>query len=536
MSERSNIQAEQAERTEQSLAGRRYLFLTVFVAGMSTLAIEFTTSRMLQTVYGTSNIVWANVIGLVLFFLTMGYFLGGRIADRRPYAHVFYWLVCAAGFSSVFFLLLTSLLLRTAASALAAVNVGAIISSLVGVILALALPVTLLGCISPFAIRLAVRNVGEAGRISGRVYAISTWGSLLGTYLPVLFVIPLAGTRLTALIFGGFLLLVGLVGLWQVRPRAGLVALLLPLLLIPVAIAWTQGNIKAYDGQIYETESAYNYVQVVRQDDCNYLLLNEGQAYHSYYCDDGRVPRISVWSIMLAAPYFNDQPTAVERVGVIGLAAGTIPKQYTRVYGPIAIDGIEIDPAIVQAGRDYFALTDDNVRVIVGDGRYELNRLQTTYDVITIDAYKVPYIPWHLTTREFFTEVQQHLDSDGVLAINVGRAPGDRRLVDAITATLLTIFPSVHAIDVPGSLNTILVATVQTTSAENVANNLAQLQQETDPLLIAAMETAVGNLVPAVASDVIFTDERAPVETIIDSLVLRYLLQEGPAGLHGLGS
>ncbi|MCB8979442.1 MAG: fused MFS/spermidine synthase [Ardenticatenaceae bacterium] len=517
------------------MKNRSYLFMTVFVAGMSTLAIEFTTSRMLQTVYGTSNIVWANVIGLVLLFLTVGYFIGGRLADKRPYPQTFYALVAWAGFSSVFFLLLTSVLLKTAASAMAAVNVGAIASSLVGVIFALAVPVTLLGCISPFAIRLAVQNVAEAGRISGRIYAISTWGSLLGTYLPVLLVIPLAGSRLTALLFGGILLLVGLGGLWLTGSRSRIAALLLPIVLLPVALAWTSGGIKAYDGQIFETESAYNYIQVVRQGDCNYLLLNEGQAYHSFYCDGGAVPRVSVWSIMLAAPYFNAAPVKIERMAVIGLAAGTIPKQYTRVFGQsLPIDGIELDGAIVQAGIDYFALTDPNINLIVGDGRYELNQLDHRYDVITIDAYKVPYIPWHLTTQEFFEEVRDHLTETGVVAMNVGRAPEDRSLIDAMTATLQTVYPTVHAIDVPGSLNTILVATVQPTTPQNLQQNLAQLDESVDPLLRAALETAVNNQVPLSPSAVIFTDERAPVETIIDSLVLRYLLQEGVGGLPGV--
>jgi len=503
---------------------------------MSTLAIEFTTSRMLQTVYGTSNIVWANVIGLVLLFLTVGYFVGGRLADRRPYPHTFYALVAWAGFSSVFFLLLTSVLLKTATSALAALNVGAIVSSLVGVIFALAVPVTLLGCISPFAIRLAVQNVAEAGRISGRIYAISTWGSLLGTYLPVLLVIPLAGSRLTALLFGGILLLVGLGGLWQTQARSRVAALLLPVVLLPVALAWTSGGIKAYDGQIFETESAYNYIQVVRQGDCNYLLLNEGQAYHSFYCDGGVVPRISVWSIMLAAPFFNEPPVAINRLAVVGLAAGTIPKQYTRVFGQqLPIDGIELDGKIVQAGIDYFALDEPNINLIVGDGRYQLNQLPYRYDVITIDAYKVPYIPWHLTTQEFFEEVRDHLTETGVVAMNVGRAPDDRRLIDAMTATLQTVYPTVHAIDVPGSLNTILVATVQPTTLDNLTQNLTQLDASVDPLLREALQTAVTSYVSNHPSDVIFTDERAPVETIIDSLVLRYLLREGASGLPGVG-
>ena len=513
---------------------RTYLFLTVFIAGMSTLAVEFTTSRMMQTVYGTSNIVWANVIGLVLFFLTVGYFIGGRLADRRPKATVFYALVTLAGFCSIFFLLLTSVLLRSASAAMAALEVGAIAGSLVGVFFTLAIPMTLLGCISPFAVRLAVRDVNEAGRISGRVYAISTWGSLLGTYLPVLLVIPLAGSRLTAVFFGGLLLVVGLIGLWQTNRRAALAGSLSLLLLAPFVWLWTQGNIKSYDGQLFETESAYNYVQVIRQGDCNYLLLNEGQAFHSFYCDGGAVPRVSVWSIMLAAPFFNEEPVTVSKLGVVGLAAGTIPKQYTRVFGPIPVDGIELDPAIVQAGRDYFALDESNLNVLIGDGRYELNRLAGGYDVITIDAYKVPYIPWHMTTREFFAEVHRQLANDGVVAMNVGRAPGDRRLVEAIAATLQEVFPTVHAIDVPGALNTILVATVQPTSSENLSRNLAALAPATDPLLRAALESAVANQVPVVAGDVVFTDQRAPVETLIDSLVLRFLLQDGPVALPDL--
>ena len=503
---------------------------------MTTLAVEFTTSRMLQAVYGTSNIVWANVIGLVLLFLTIGYFVGGWLADRWPSPRLFYALASLAGFAGVFFLLLASAILKTAASALAALNVGALVGSLVAVILTLAVPITLLGCISPFAIRLGVRNVNEAGRISGRIYAISTWGSLLGTYLPVLLVIPLAGSRWAAVLFGGLLLLFGLAGLWQTAGRAALVGLLLPALLIPTVGFGISGSLKSYPGQIFETESAYNYIQVIRRDDCNYLLLNEGQAYHSYYCDQGRVPRISVWSIMLAAPYFNedvDDP-ALRSMAVVGLAAGTIPKQFTRVFGALEVDGIELDPEIITVAREHFALDEPNINVIVGDGRYQLNRLSGPYDIVTIDAYKVPYIPWHLTTKEFFSEVRARLSERGVVAINVGRVPRDRRLVGAMTTTLETVFPSVHAIDVPGSLNTILVATVQPTSSENIVANLDSLPEGTDPLLVQILETARSNLVSATESDVVFLDERAPVETIVDSLVLRFLLQEGASGLPGL--
>ncbi|MDX1613988.1 MAG: fused MFS/spermidine synthase [Candidatus Promineifilaceae bacterium] len=516
---------------------RRYLYMTVFAAGMTTLAVEFTTSRMLQTVYGTSNIVWANVIGLVLLALTLGYFLGGRLADRYPNPTLFYGLVSTAGALSVVFLLLTSIVLRSAAAALAAVNIGAIISSLVAVIFAMLVPVTLLGCISPFAIRLGVRDVSEAGRISGRIYAVSTWGSLLGTYLPVLLVIPLAGTRLASVAFGLLLFVVGSYGFWRYARKASAVMVVLFIVLLTPMILWSSGPIKDYAGQVYETESAYNYIQVVRQDDCNYLLLNEGQAYHSYYCDGGRVPRVSVWTIMLAAPYFNDAPVQepVDRMAVIGLAAGTIPKQFTRVFGAVPIDGIELDPTVVEVGRRFFALNETNINVIVGDGRYQLNQLDGPYDVVTLDAYKVPYIPWHLTTREFFLEVRQRMADDGVLAVNVGRVPSDRRLVAAVTATLLEVFPTVHTIDVPGALNSVLVATAQPTSRQNLTDNLVQLPSDAPPLLVSALQAAVSGMQPTVAAGPVFTDGRAPVETIIDSLVIGYLLKQGPSGLPGLG-
>lgn len=502
---------------------------------MSTLAVEFTASRLLQTVYGTSNLVWANVIGLVLLSLTAGYFIGGRLADRRPRADLFYALVALAGFGAVFFLLLTSLVLRGAANALAVMDVGALAGSLLLVVLALVVPVTLLGCLSPFAVRLAVRDVAEAGRVSGRIYAVSTLGSLLGTYLPVLVVIPLAGSRLTAVLFGALLLAVGLLGVWRTGRGLKSGLFLLPLLLLPVVGLGLRGGLKRYPDQIYEQESAYNYIQVIRRDDCNYLLLNEGQAYHSFYCDGGRVPGVSVWSIMLAAPFFNDDGAIPQRMAVIGLAAGTIPKQFTRAFGPIAIDGIELDQAIIEVGRRYFALNEPNIRAIAGDGRHELNRLAGPYDLITLDAYKVPYIPWHLTTREFFGEVEARLSENGVLAINVGRAPDDRRLVDAVSATLLTVFPTVHAIDVPGTLNTILVATRQPTSSGALERHLAALPVSADPLLRQALETAAANPGTVGEGGIVLTDDRAPVEIISDSIVIRYLLEAGPSGLDTLG-
>ncbi|MEM7802287.1 MAG: fused MFS/spermidine synthase, partial [Chloroflexota bacterium] len=293
------------------------------------------------------------------------------------------------------------------------------------------------------------------------------------------------------------------------------------------------GSIKNTEGQVVERESAYNYIQVIREDSCNYLLLNEGQAAHSFKCDEGLVPYVSVWSAMLAAPYFNQTFNPPSRAAVIGLAGGTIPEQFLRVFPDMTIDGIEIDPEIIDIGRDYFSLDDPRIRSIAADGRFGLNQLSGSYDVITIDAYRVPYIPWHMTTIEFFQEVQAQLSPDGVVAINVGRVPEDRRLIEALTATMLEVYPVVYTVDIPGTLNTILYAPQNPEGAgfEALSVHFSQLEATADPLVTQTLLVAINNQQPTVAGEIVFTDNRAPVETIVDSLVVRYLLRSGLGGL-----
>jgi hypothetical protein len=276
---------------------------------------------------------------------------------------------------------------------------------------------------------------------------------------------------------------------------------------------------------IYETESSYNYIQVVEHEDgCRDLMLNEGQGIHSVYCP-GRLSTPGPWDYFLIAPYFNPPPYSPDRVkslALVGLAGGTIAKQYTAVYGPLPIDGVEIDPLIVQVGERYFAMHEPNLNVVVADGRYYLAHSDRRYTVIGVDAYRLPYIPPHLTTVEFFCQVRDHLTEDGVLAINVGRAGDDYRIVEAMLATLLQVFPSAHVIEVPNSFNTVVVATVQSSAAGNLLANLPGL--EGNEFLYTTALQAVGQLRSVEPADVIFTDDRASIELMTNALVLEYVL------------
>ncbi len=506
---------------------RIYLSVAVFTAGMTTLAVELSASRLLGNYFGTSNLVWANIIGLMLVYLTAGYFLGGRWADRSPHPQTFYNLLLWAAFTAGLVPLAAQPVLRFAAQAVENFDAAVMGGSFFSVLVLFSIPVTLLGCVSPFSIRLAITEPTQAGRISGQMYAISTLGSIIGTFLPVLWLIPTIGTVRTFLTFAGILMLVALVGLWLSRGPRALLAMWMPVLLGGLGAASLSGAIRPTEGLLYETESGYNFIQVVQRSDTRYLLLNEGQAIHSLYTP-GQLATSGTWDYFLAAPYFNAapySPSDVKSLALIGLAAGTISKQYTAVYGPLPIDGIEIDPAIVEAGRRYFDMTEPNLNVIVADGRWALQHSSKRYSVIGMDAYRVPYIPWHLTTKEFFQEARAHLADDGALVINVGRTFSDRRLVEAMVGTLQSVFPSVYVVDVPDSFNSIVYATVQPTQARNLLENLTMMDPETHWLLKQAAFNALQNLQTTPVSKVVFTDDVAPVELISNSIVLRFILE-----------
>ncbi len=528
---------------------RWLLYTATFTAGMTTLAIEMSISRLIGAVLGTSNLVWAVVIALVLIYLTAGYLLGGRLADRSPTPQRLFRLLAWAAFAAGLVPVLARPLTLTMASAFFLANLDLLVLGAAGLTVAVlfAAPVTLLGCVSPFVTRLAVSDTRSAGQAAGRVYAVSTLGSILGTFGPVLVLIPAVGTTWTFAIFAGALLVLALLGLALVDRRAALRHAWMPLALALALLIGARGPVRpAPAGTVLlaEAETPYNYVQVVettvdgvsRQPaGTRLLLLNEGQGVHSTYH-----PTVlgtgATWDFFLAGPYFNLAPYApanLDHIAVIGLAAGTIARQHTAVYGPLAIDGIEIDPGIVALGQQYFDMTMPNLNVIVEDGRYALAQLADDYDLIAIDAYRVPYIPWQLTTREFFAEVRAHLAPGGVVMINVGRASQDRRFVDALAATMGQVFASLHALDVPFSFNTLLVATPEETSADNLAANLAALPPDAHPFLRQTLELAVASLVPVTPSDLVFTDDRAPVETLINAMILDFIVGEGNLAQFG---
>ncbi len=508
---------------------RKYLLFAVFASGMTTLAVELTASRLLGNIFGTSNLVWASIIGLILIYLTVGYFLGGWWADRSPHYRTMYLIMAWGAFLIGLVPLVANPVLRFAANAFDGLEVGILFGAFTGVLILFSVPVILLGTISPFAIRLSIRTPMEAGRVSGRVYAISTLGSFIGTFLPVLVLIPMIGTTKTFIVFSEFLMIVALVGMWiSSGLRAALRWIWMPLVVLLLLILGLGQGVKSTPGQIFETESGYNYIQVLERDGYRYLRLNEGQGIHSAY-HPTEINYYGPWKQFLAASFFNQPPFSpqdIKSMAIVGLAAGTSARQASEVLGPIPIDGFEIDDKIIEVGRKLFDMNQPNLTAVAQDGRWGLKQSQNKYDLIVLDAYRPPYIPWHLTTLEFFQLVSDRLTEQGAVGINVGRAPGDRRLIDGIVTTLQQVFPSVYVMDVPDSFNSIIFATQQPTSTENLYINLFELSGRDDihPLLIESLQVTALNLQPMPQPSTVFTDDLAPIEWITNNMVLRFML------------
>ncbi|MBK8825087.1 MAG: fused MFS/spermidine synthase [Anaerolineales bacterium] len=510
---------------------KKYLLFTVFVSGMTTLASELAAGRLIGNVFGTSNLVWASIIGLILIYLTLGYFLGGKWADANPTAGAMYRILAWGAFTIGLVPYIAGPVLRSAATAFEALSVGIMAGSFIAVLILFCVPITLLGAISPFAIRLSVDDTSKAGQISGQIYAISTLGSFIGTFLPTLITIPTIGTKLTFFAFGFFLLIVALIGLARFASQREMIQLIwMPIVLVIVAVLSAGQSLKNSAGQVYETESAYNYIQVQEQSGFTLLKLNDGQGIHSIYHPD-TLNYGGPWEQFLVGPYFyaNRKTADVKRMAIVGLAAGTAARQATAVYGDIPIDGFELDEKIVEVGKKYFGLNLPNLTVHIGDGRLNLDRSEYKYDIIAVDAYRPPYIPPHMTTQEFFEVIASHLTDDGVLTINVGSVPGDRRLIDGLATTMGTIFPSIHIMDIPGTLNTMIFATKQPTVRENFSANLIALNADpnTNPLLIAAMSSTYVNLKDGYTTTTVFTDDLAPIEWIVNDMVVRFVLKGG---------
>ena len=495
------------------------LALIVFVVGTSILGAEIAAARLLAPYFGASTIVWANTIGIVLVALSIGYWYGGRLADRNPTREGLYRIVLLSGVLLAAVPFLADPFLDFAVEALDSISAGAFVGSLLGVTVLVATPVLVSGAVAPYALRLAVGDVAQAGTVSGRLYAISTVGSLLGTFSSALLFIPLIGTRRTFVVFGLALVVLAVWGLAQRRLLAA-PALLAVLLVIPLGTV--KGETEAGARVIHEADTEYQYARVVQDlDGTRTLELNEGQAVHSLR-RPGTYLTNNYWDESLVLPVAAlGRPPG--RMAILGNAAGTVARAYGHFFPQTAIDAVEIDGELTEIGRRYFDLGAPRLRTITADARPFLRRTKERYDAILVDAYRQPYIPFYLATREFFELVRSRLNPGGVVVVNVGHPEGSPRLEQVLAATMRAAFSTVLR-DPSEDVNTQVLATnARGAGAARLLARTPTLPPGVRPVALAA----AGRLAPALTGGRVYTDDVAPVEWLIDASIVQFAAGDG---------
>ena len=485
------------------------------MVGTSTLGAEIAAARLMAPFFGASTIVWANTIAVVLVALSIGYWFGGRMADRRPEIRALCVLVLVASVLLALVPIVAQPFLSISVEAFDQISLGAGVGSLVGVLALVAIPVLMLGAVSPWAIRLKLEHIEDSGQTAGRMYAISTVGSLLGTFLAALLLIPLVGTQRTFLAFALALAIVAALGLskrWAIVPL-GVAALLA----LPV------GTVKSSDEGtvIHETDTEYQYARVIDYEDGErHLELNEGQAVHSIYHPD-TVLTGDVWDGYLVTPFAVRQDVP-RRVAILGFAGGTTARAYEKFFPDARIDGVEIDGELFEIGRRYFGVKErPQLREYAEDARPFLRRTEARYDAIFVDAYRQPYIPFYLATHEFFELVRDRLNPGGTVVVNAGHPEGNDDLEKVLTATMGSVFPHIMR-DPLEPTNTLLVGAQTPVSRDNLIEASPRLPSELRPI---ALQTA-GRLEAPLRGGKVYTDDKAPVEWLIDKSIVEYAAGE----------
>ncbi len=499
---------------------RRFLLLTALVCGMAVMALELAATRLLAPYFGTSMVIWTVVISFFLLAISAGNVLGGRLADRAPDGHRFFTLLTTAAIWLALVPVLGRYLLAVTGIALVWIcpHHLLVVGSALCCLVLFTWPFVILGMASPVLIRCGMTGLDDAGAWTGRVQAVGTIGSVIGTCLPVFVTLPTIGTARTFFVFALALLALRIGHAWLFGARAGRTTVAGAVVTIALMIAPVPYAAAFWTTPLYEGESPYNYIQVNndRGDDSVTFSTHVAVGMQSIYRPEHGISGAYYEHALAAAFTGPDVGFATPlRTLVIGLGTGTFSRQCRHFFGGSDNDGVEIDPEVVRLARKYFALTDRDTRIHVEDGRTWIRHAATgTYDLILVDAYRDITFPFHLCTREFFAEVATRLAPTGVIVINFNlRTGGANALYEAMVATLQSVMPTVWGCDTPDSTNTLIIATRdgETVVRDRLRTNVARLAEESAMTPIAQRFAENLRLLPP-AKVPAMTDDLAPVE------------------------
>ncbi len=460
---------------------RLFLFVTAFITGAIVMALEILGSRLLAPVFGNSLFVWGALIGVILGAMSSGYAFGGWLSDRRSGGIVLAGLLL---FSGAWTFLLAGIGQPVMFKVSAWIEDPRWGPCLAASIL-LAPPAFGLSGVLPALLRLAIEDLGFLGRHTGRMIAVSTVGSLVGTWGTAFFLLSWLGTLALVAWLGGIQVVLGL--LWW-RTTAWRLPAVIPILGGLALLGWLAVHpVLMLPDPVYQEDSPYQQVRVRDDDLFRYLILD--RTFHAVMWRADPVSLFLPYSqLMMAALAVTPEP---KRALILGHGGGSLAKWLADRWPELELDTVEVDPSVVRTAEQYFGYRPaPRHHVHVKDARVFLRATPATYDVIWVDVFARHLIPFHLTTTEFFSELRAHLNPDGVLAVNLSSSVegADRQRAYAVVQTLRTVFPVMQSFSVqgpwrstqPGAANLIFFAgaPIERITLEELASRVSALASE----------------------------------------------------------
>jgi spermidine synthase len=412
-----------------------FLYATVFTSGAAVLAIEILGTRILGPFYGVSLFLWSALITVTLVALSIGYAVGGRWADKNARVSRLYYIVAAAGIWTLLIPWLTHPVLAVAEL------LGLRFAVLAAAFILFVPPLTLLGMVSPYAIRVRAASLNVVGQTAGDIYAVSTIGSVVSALLTGFVFIPNFGVTGLTLTIGVTLLALTLLG-GAVHLKSKLMSFISMLAIGAAILTFSNApsNSAASEaGLMAVRHSPYAELRVVDTDFGRHLVIDGGihsivevETYQSIfpYVDVMDIPRL----------FFGRRGSLL----LVGLGGGSLAKNYAQAGWEV--DAVEIDPLVIDLAYEFFGLDSSEAEVFTMDGRKFLDSGSKLYDLIIVDAFGSSSIPFHLVTRESFGLMKSRLADDGVLALNFESVGWHTILVSSLAATLQTHFSDVWAL------------------------------------------------------------------------------------------
>lgn len=504
------------------LKSKLFLYLTEFFAGMSLMAVELGASRLLAPYFSSSQIVWTIIIGTIMIAMALGNLWGGRAADKNPDPDRLYirLMIAALWIAAIPVAGKYVIAAITAVLAIFVKSNFLIWAAFAACMIIFVFPLLLLGTVSPSLVKYTVDNLQESGSTVGKLNALNTIGSILGTFLPTFVTIPAVGTSVTFLIFSGVLLALCFVYFLSSKAKQVSCGVTAGLYLLCCFLSGSGSFAFWSNDLLYEGESIYNYLQVSETPDEVILSTNVMFGVQSIKEKSGGLTGM-YYDYALAAPLMagGSEDTALD-ILILGNGTGTYATQCQQYFPAAHIEGVEIDGDITRLAYEYFDLSEE-VEVSTYDGRAYLDAADKRYDVIMVDAYQDITIPFQMSSVEFFTLVREHLKDTGVMVVNLNMvSDASGSINEALCDTISSVFNTVYTADVSLNTNRELFAANSEAALELFDQRRSDL---TDLNLRSQMYTVSQALTHYEAGSVILTDDKAPVELLgmhaIDELI-----------------